>query len=109
MVQSSGGLRPQVPGGQPTLRGGHTAGVTSVAWAPDGNRIASASDDNTVRLWNAHDGALLETHGFNEIRVLRDGYQRSLEIQAYERKGQGFEADGKAVTISVPSSVEVRR
>jgi len=32
---------------------GHTAGVNYVAWSQDGTRIASASADTTVKLWQA--------------------------------------------------------
>jgi WD40 repeat protein len=32
---------------------GHTAGVNDVAWSPDSTRIASASADNTVKVWQA--------------------------------------------------------
>jgi len=32
---------------------GHTAQVTSVTWAPDGQRIASGSADGTVQIWRA--------------------------------------------------------
>src|SRR6266487_2738638 len=35
---------------------GHAKNVTSVAWSPDGKRIASGSSDNTVQVWNASDG-----------------------------------------------------
>jgi len=31
---------------------GHTASVSCLAWAPDGNRLASGSYDGTVRLWD---------------------------------------------------------
>ena len=33
---------------------GHTGPVNSIVFSPDGNTFASASDDNTARLWDAH-------------------------------------------------------
>ena len=47
------------PGQAMTLQGdillyrGHSAQVTSVSWSPDGQRIASSSEDGTVQLWQA--------------------------------------------------------
>ena len=43
-----------------TLRG-HTAAVTRVRFSPDGTRIASESDDTTVKLWDTVTGAELTT------------------------------------------------
>ncbi|CAE6478282.1 unnamed protein product [Rhizoctonia solani] len=33
---------------------GHTKAVNSVAFSPDGNSVASCSDDQTIRFWNVH-------------------------------------------------------
>lgn len=35
---------------------GHTGAVNSVHYSPDGNTVASGSDDTTIRLWDAHHG-----------------------------------------------------
>ena len=35
-----------------TLKG-HTGPVVSVAWSPDGSRLASFSADGTVKVWEA--------------------------------------------------------
>ncbi|MGD9857586.1 MAG: protein kinase, partial [Planctomycetaceae bacterium] len=46
-----------VPGFQLVhLFSGHTNSVVAVDWSPDGQQIASASADSTVRLWNAEMG-----------------------------------------------------
>jgi WD40 repeat protein len=40
---------------------GHTGAVYSAVFSPDGQRVLTASFDNTARLWEAESGKLLET------------------------------------------------
>src|SRR2546429_3738626 len=51
---------------------GHSDKVITVAWSPDGARIASASFDGTVQVWNATTGGnplIYHGHRSEERRV----------------------------------------
>ncbi len=54
------------PAPSPTLYtyAGHPSGISSVAWSPDGTRIASIGrgDDRTIQIWNASNGQHLLTY-----------------------------------------------
>src|SRR5205823_5309850 len=51
-------------GEQPCVMEGHTSTVYSIDYAPDGQTVASASDDSTVRIWDTTTG--------QELRKLED-------------------------------------
>jgi WD40 repeat protein len=42
---------------------GHSKAVHAVAWSPNSQQVASASEDGTVKLWNPVSGQLLRTLG----------------------------------------------
>jgi small GTP-binding protein len=61
--QANEELRPELPPGVKLLRTleGHQGEVNSVVFDPQGEMLASGSDDNTVKLWEARSGNLLRT------------------------------------------------
>jgi WD40 repeat protein len=48
---------------------GHAGTVWSAVYSPDGTRVATASDDNTARVWDAASGAPVATLKGHEARV----------------------------------------
>ncbi|MCP4599332.1 MAG: hypothetical protein GY847_02140 [Proteobacteria bacterium] len=40
---------------------GHEGPISQIAWSPDRRTLASASNDQTIRLWDAATGKLLQT------------------------------------------------
>ena len=57
---------------------GHTDHVWSVAFSPDGNMLASASWDDTIRLWNPHTG---------QRRILLIGHTEDVTSVAFSPDG----------------------
>jgi WD40 repeat protein len=46
---------------------GHTSHVLCCAWSADGSRLATASDDNTVRVWDINTGKVAVLAGHRAI------------------------------------------
>jgi WD40 repeat protein len=69
---------------------GHTARLNSVAWSSDGSRLATASSDETIRIWDATTG--------NQLLSLPDHGYAGLVGRA------AFSADGKRIATSSTAS-----
>ena len=53
---------------------GHSGSVTAAGFSPDGTRIVSGSDDNTLKLWDAHSGTCLMTLSGHSGSVTAAGF-----------------------------------
>ncbi len=83
---------PVLPGAVLFTYQGHAGFVRGVSWSPDGKRIASASDDQTVQVWDAFTGARPLTYR---------GHTREVGALAWSPDGKYLASGGHDLTLRV--------
>ncbi len=91
LAQAGQGAHPLGPDTRCEL-GQHTGAVTAVAWSPNGDDIATASQDHSVTVWNALNCALLNTYW---------GHSSTVEALAWSHNSQFLASASDDGTVQV--------
>ena len=65
---------------------GHTGEVRSVCYSPDGLNIISGSEDQTIYMWDAHEG--------NQLMKLEGGHKDAINCVNYSPSGKSIVSGG---------------
>jgi WD40 repeat protein len=88
---------------------GHKGFVTAVAFTPDGKRIVSGSEDDTVRIWDAKTAKEVRSvtvggQGVTSVAVSRDG--KRIAVGCWGQTARVFGADSGKELLTLKSHKE---
>jgi WD40 repeat protein len=86
------GLQQKFPEGNVITYHGHNSYIFSIAWSPDGKRIASASKDATVQIWDVASGRRIFTYR---------GHTSGVKAVAWSPNGKYIASAGDDQTVQV--------
>lgn len=75
---------------------GHSERVTSVVFSPNGQLIASASYDNTVKLWNPRTSQVIRTF---PVQTTDENHNQEYKLWIEASSKLSFSQDGKVLTL----------
>ena len=83
----------------------HTAmtgkSVYAIAWTPDGKQIASASQDQTVKLWDAAGGNLVREFKAYDEKAFPKGHRNQVFCLAFSKDGQLLATGGQDRSVKL--------
>jgi WD40 repeat protein len=89
----------------------HGDRVNSLAYSPDGTRLASASKDGTVRVWDVGNGRELAVYrGHEGAKVVEEDKSKKPPVEAvneFRAPGVSFSADGKRVASAGATEIHI--
>ena len=89
---------------------GHPKEIRSLAWSRDGQRLASAGDDGSVKVWDVATGEKVLSLGYSPQRDQSSRTAQGLSLLAWSRDCEQLAvagADGTVTVWTIPTGKEV--
>lgn len=91
---------------------GHRDGVTQASFSPDGSYVATGSEDNSVRIWDAHTGLPVGAEMRHEGKIVRLAFSPDGRMVATAAQGNTTRVwdtrTGDPITPPLPHTRQVR-